>query len=433
MCFMLAIFMCFMCGIIWEVRNMASSWSVTDLRKETFEFEWIVKDNEISGQVLMSPAYPHNGRKWCLHLERNNAVDATSRTYCTFMILKLGLVSSPKLPVLANYSFSYKKKGLKSILESTGSVQIFQKLNSYEKAFNLFKTNDKSDYFVNGKLTLCCEVEIFDDRLVIPKFVPENIPQVNFSSLLAAGHFDVTLVAGEKEFRAHKLILSGRSPVFAQMFEHDMKEKSTNTVEIDDIEPEILEEMITYIYTGDTPLLNAPKTKTITAPKEAANDTSNTATQDTTSEAEPASTEANKSDSEVAKDSASAVESPPPPDPREVAKKLLYAADKYEIEGLVKCCEKVLYENLSVQNAVETVILADKHNATQLRRICISFIVDHQPEVSKTNKWSEVLEDIDILQEIYQATVEKYQLPPTAKKLRLYTENDSLQMRYHWW
>ena len=412
---------------------MASSWSVTDLRKETFEFEWIVKDNEITsvGQVLMSPAYPHNGRSWCLQLEHIKFTNGIYDPY--FMILKLGLVSSPKLPVLANYSFAYKKlNGILTTRVSTNSVQIFQKLNCYEKEFKLFRISDKSNYFVNGNLVLSCKVEIFDDKPVIPKFVPENTPQVNFSSLLDAGHFDVTLVAGEKEFRAHKLILSGRSPVFTQMFEHEMKEKSTNTVEIDDIEPEILEEMITYIYTGHTPLLNTPKTKTkvITAPKEATNDTSNTATQGTTSEAEPASTEAKESDSKVAKDSASEAVSPPPADPCEEAKKLLYAADKYQIEGLVKCCEKVLYKNLSVQNAVETVILADKHNATQLRRICISFIVEHQPEISETNKWSEVLAEIDILQDIYQATVEKYRLPPRAKKLRLYAENDSLQMRY---
>lgn len=34
------------------------------------------------------------------------------------------------------------------------------------------------------------------------------------------------------------------------MFTHDMKEKNENRVDITDIEPEVLEEMLHYIYTG---------------------------------------------------------------------------------------------------------------------------------------------------------------------------------------
>ena len=315
--------------------------------------DWTIERYQLrDGQVLMSPAYPNNGRIWCLQLEQRTGSIA----------LRIGLVSSPTLPVLANYMFLRSKQSDKTQYAVTGltAVLLFQEVNAYRGSENLFHISNISQHLENGCLKLHCVVNIFNDKPFTNTFVPQNDLKTDFGigSLLDIGHFDVTLVAGEKEFRAHKLILSGRSPIFAKMFEHDMKEKSTNTVEIDDIEPEILEEMITYIYTGDTPLLNTPKTQAITAPKEAANDAvTSTTSQETVNKA--TATQANETvDREEAK-SASAVESPPPPpNPREVAKKLLYAADKYQIEGLVKCCEKVLYEYISVDNAAEMLLLA---------------------------------------------------------------------------
>ena len=66
---------------------------------------------------------------------------------------------------------------------------------------------------------------------------------------------DVTLVAGRKELKAHKLILSARSPVFARMFQHNTRESITNTVTITDITAEVLEAMLQFIYTDDCAIL----------------------------------------------------------------------------------------------------------------------------------------------------------------------------------
>ena len=52
------------------------------------------------------------------------------------------------------------------------------------------------------------------------------------------------------EFPAHKSILSVRSEVFAAMLQHPMKEQSTNQIEIEDIEPDVLQELLRFIYTG---------------------------------------------------------------------------------------------------------------------------------------------------------------------------------------
>lgn len=40
------------------------------------------------------------------------------------------------------------------------------------------------------------------------------------------------------------------------MFEHEMEEKKQNRVEINDMEPEVLREMLRFIYTGKAPALD---------------------------------------------------------------------------------------------------------------------------------------------------------------------------------
>jgi speckle-type POZ protein len=63
-------------------------------------------------------------------------------------------------------------------------------------------------------------------------------------------HFNVR----GRDFSAHKNILAARSKVFAAMFKHPTKENSTNQIEIEDIEPEVFDQLLRFIYTGKVPL-----------------------------------------------------------------------------------------------------------------------------------------------------------------------------------
>ena len=51
------------------------------------------------------------------------------------------------------------------------------------------------------------------------------------------------------------LLFSARSPVFNAMFEHEMEEKKHGRVEITDVEPEVMNEILRFIYTGKAPNL----------------------------------------------------------------------------------------------------------------------------------------------------------------------------------
>ena len=141
---------------------------------------------------------------------------------------------------------------------------------------------------------------------------------------------DFTLAVGEKEFQVHKLILSIRSPVFKRMIECPMAESANSRVEISDFEPEVVEEMIHYIYTGKAPHLN--------------NDY--------------------------------------------MVEPLFNIADKYELLRLKEMCAKVLAKHLDVENAAATLVLAELHNMSKLKTICMNFIGAHLSAVAKTPQWS---------------------------------------------
>ena len=68
--------------------------------------------------------------------------------------------------------------------------------------------------------------------------------------------FDITFKVGDKHLRAHKALLVARSKVFLAMFENETKEKKENVVHIIDIEADIFEQFLRYIYTGKIPALD---------------------------------------------------------------------------------------------------------------------------------------------------------------------------------
>ena len=82
--------------------------------------------------------------------------------------------------------------------------------------------------------------------------VPEDNLFTDLGKLLEEGLFsDITLIVGDQRFPVHKALLASRSPVFAGMFRHiEMEENKQGIVQIKDLEPDVLKEMLKYIYTG---------------------------------------------------------------------------------------------------------------------------------------------------------------------------------------
>lgn len=67
---------------------------------------------------------------------------------------------------------------------------------------------------------------------------------------------DFVLKCGERNFHVHKAILTARSDFFAGMFRCNMKETTEGTGKIENIEPDILEIVLRYMYNGELAMLS---------------------------------------------------------------------------------------------------------------------------------------------------------------------------------
>lgn len=69
--------------------------------------------------------------------------------------------------------------------------------------------------------------------------------------LKSENNSDVTIKVKTEEFKAHRNILGARTPVFTSMFQHDMSEKKTGIITLDDCEPHVFKDFLKYVYTGE--------------------------------------------------------------------------------------------------------------------------------------------------------------------------------------
>ena len=128
---------------------------------------------------------------------------------------------------------------------------------------------------------------------------------------------------------AHSLIVSAGSPVLAAMFQNDFQEKSKRIATINDTTVEVFQQFLRYLYTGD--VLE------------------------------------NKKDAIV-------------PD-------LFALADKYGVDSLKDECAVYMAEQLSVENAVDTLIAAHLHSSTILYEETVSFISRNMLTVCSCADW----------------------------------------------
>ena len=62
---------------------------------------------------------------------------------------------------------------------------------------------------------------------------------------------DVTLVTkDDKEFKAHRNVLSAASPFFHKLFQSDMKENQEGIARFEEISGSVMEDVLQFIYTG---------------------------------------------------------------------------------------------------------------------------------------------------------------------------------------
>jgi BTB/POZ domain len=142
---------------------------------------------------------------------------------------------------------------------------------------------------------------------------------------------DVTFECQGKKLRAHKVILAAASPVFEAMFKEGTKELEENYVIIQDIESDVFEVFLRFLYSGNVDQLD------------------------------------------------------------EMFTDLFPVADKYDVQPLRKICIRHMADNISVENAVEVLALAERHSIEPSKSLALQFIKMNFADVVKPDSWASLL------------------------------------------
>ncbi|GBN70328.1 TD and POZ domain-containing protein 3 [Araneus ventricosus] len=149
---------------------------------------------------------------------------------------------------------------------------------------------------------------------------------------------DTELKTTTETFRVHKAVLIARSPVFKSMFTTDMAEKASNCVEIDDLDDDTVRRMLKFMYSDTLDNLGY-----------------------------------------------------------ESAKNLYFSSDKYDIVSLRYRCSNFLKQNFLQSKCCEILLLADKHEDTDLKNVVKDYIAKNGEEILSPEEWENLEKNHSLL------------------------------------
>jgi speckle-type POZ protein len=289
---------------------------------------------KLSSSFFSSSEIP--GRQWKLKL----LDESTQLLIYAFHYDSAGQFAKTEDPVLLKISIVNKrgKRVHQLVLQSQPDLNYVH--------FRLYKEDiEASDCRQSdGSLTFYCKIlchviKELDSSVNPPVFAINCCEELasGLENLFGGMSFsDVTINVHGREFPAHKNILATRSQVFAAMFEHPTKEKLTNQIAIEDIEPEVFHQFLRFIYTG----------RLTSATMEA------------------------------------------------MAAALYIAADKYLLDRLKLECENYLLSQMSSVNCIELLLHTHLLNpAKELKKEAIQFFRQHPGDVMATDKWKKTRQE----------------------------------------
>jgi speckle-type POZ protein len=149
---------------------------------------------------------------------------------------------------------------------------------------------------------------------------------------------DITIkIKGKKDIRAHNNILSRSTVIDAMLNRNECKESRDKIIHIKDIEYEVIYEMIRFLYYDEIPRM------------------------------------------------------------KEMAVKLMIAADKYDVPKLVSECENYLLNNVGMENFSEVLVASHALNVPQLKNTAIDFVIDCRKEIFASDGWKALKESHNML------------------------------------
>ena len=225
--------------LVWIIKGFRDHWEKCDLWTRLTSEEFTLTDPD------------GNDTKWVLDLYPNGG----KSSFCGNTYLR-SLNASSVSTGIETY-FLDGRGGERRFLTSCPFV--FGAGNPNQVRLSQFYFTNLGILFDDGNLTLVCKLTI-DGGKIISCGAKKSKPDLmtshqqiseNLKSFLLAKEFsDVQIKCGDETFDAHQVILSARSPVFGRMFQSEMTEKKSQLVDIEELDPKIVLEMLKFIYTG---------------------------------------------------------------------------------------------------------------------------------------------------------------------------------------
>ncbi|OXU26477.1 hypothetical protein TSAR_009240 [Trichomalopsis sarcophagae] len=346
----------------WRVNGVTYSetWSVTQFEVLNLKYAWMINNfksitlNDLSDSIYSPEFWPSGNEdfKWRLKLSPESSEDST------YMSLFLSHVNYDTVHV--NYTLSIGSvKGETSYTFEGFNGLGWETFIERNKAFNSCQPN--------GTLIINCEIHAISSIIETSGMDTDHYASIKnqtfekklsdelVSLLDDEKYSDVTITIEDNEIEAHKLILAARSPVFASLLmENDTGNNNENSssIEITDVKPKVFRMLLRYIYTDKIDGV----------------------------------------DSDVAKD-------------------LLVAAIKYDVEGLRETCEEILYNSINVGNAIEILDIADQYNITELKSKASKFVAKNAPNVIQSTGYKSLERSKpSLMYQAFRTLVQEYRL-----------------------
>ncbi|ESW35459.1 hypothetical protein PHAVU_001G236400 [Phaseolus vulgaris] len=291
-----------------------------------------------AGKYIMSDSFSVGGYDWAIYFYPDGKNPEDNSMYVSVFIalasdgtdvralFKLTLVDqSEKGNDKVHSHFDRPLDGGPYTLKYRGSMWGYKRF---------FRRNllESSEYLKDDCLVMHCTVGVVKTRFEGSKqgvTVPQSDMGRNFKDLLDSEvGCDIVFKVKSESFKAHKLILAARSPVFRAQFFGLVGDPSLEEVVVEDIEPFIFKAMLLFIYSDKLPDIYEVM------------DSMNVCSY--------------------------AV----------MVQHLLAAADLYNLDRLKLLCESKLCEEINTDNVATTLALAEQHNCPQLKAICLKFIAN---------------------------------------------------------
>jgi speckle-type POZ protein len=292
------------------------------IRRSNFQFEVdYYKSRDLPvGKCITSPTFAAGGYDWALdYYPQGDTLEENGSHVSLYICLK-----SKVKDITAEYSLEVLDNKGKVITVCPHEVHNL----SYSECWGdpKFSSRDTIEkfYIVNGVFVISCNIRVFTEPKAVQTY-PGGLRQ-HICNLWEKGQrCDVTFDVEGQSISAHRLILAARSPVFEAELFGSMAEAKMASIKIKEMRAEVFHALLHFIYTDQLAEDGSGDHQTLSV---------------------------------------------------ELLQGLLVAANRYSLDKLSLLCDEQLASGFSVDTVATTLLLADRHNRSELKRKSLDFASD---------------------------------------------------------